>query len=108
MLRQIKGWLREQLALEPWMVLMTAGLLTHVALNLLLRKSPFSAWGLLAPLVLGVALEGYEIWDHYRGALLAPGSDPLLQILLRHLLDVARMLAAPLLLVLAGLVLTRS
>lgn len=79
------------------------GLSAHLALNGLMRKSPTSPWGLLAPLMFGVALEGYEIWIHYRAVgLLAPGNDPLSIILMRHGLDIAKMLAGPLLLVLAG------
>jgi hypothetical protein len=102
-LQQIKFFIRDQLGLPPVAVLVVVGCVTHLALNALLRKSPTSAWGLLAPLVLGVTLESYEIWLQYRQAgLLAPGNDPLLAILMRHGLDVVKMLVVPLLLVALG------
>ncbi len=104
MLEQLKSLLREQLGLPAWLVLVTGGLAAHLALTVVLRKAPASAWGLLAPLALGLAVEGYEIWVHYRHVgLLAPGNDPLWQILARHALDVARVLCLPLLLVAIGL-----
>ena len=108
MLQQIKSLIRDQLGLPPLAVLVVAGGLSHLVLNAILRKSPTSAWGLLAPLVLAIALESYEIWIHYRNVgLLAPGNDPLLAILLRHGLDVLKVLAAPLLFVALGLITTR-
>ncbi len=62
-----------------------------------------SAWGLLAPLVLGVAIESFEIWRSYGDiGLLAPGNDPLLSIAGRHGMDVLSMLALPLILVGVG------
>jgi hypothetical protein len=100
MLQQLKTFLRDQLGLPPFAVLLVAGFAAHIALNALLRKSPASPWGLLAPLLLGVALEAYEVWHAYRGVgLFAPGNDPLRTILARHTLDVGKMLAGPLLLV---------
>ena len=108
MLQQIKFFIRDHLRLPPVAVLVVTGCVTHLALNALLRKSPTSAWGLLAPFLLGVALESYEIWLQYRHVgLLAPSNDPLLAILLRHGLDVVTILAAPLLLVALGTLSTR-
>jgi hypothetical protein len=102
-LEQIKFCIRDQLALPQSAALVLVGCIAHLALNALLRKSPTSAWGLLAPLVLTVALESYEIWIHYRNVgLFAPGNDPLVTILARHGLDVVKTLAAPLLLVVIG------
>jgi len=104
MLDHIKFILRDQLGLPAWGVLIAVGLASHLALSALLRKPVTSSWGLLAPLALGVAVESYEIWVQYRDAgLFAEGNDPVWQIIARHGLDVATMLALPLLLVLAGL-----
>lgn len=100
MLQQIKHLIRDQLGLPPSVALIIAGCIAHLALNALLRKPLTSAWGLLAPLALGCALESYEIWVQYRNTgWSAPGNDPVIFILARHGLDIATMLAAPLLLV---------
>ena len=108
MFQQIKSFIRDQLGLPPTAMLVAAGLVAHFALNALLRKSPTSAWGLLAPLVLGSALESYEIWIQYKDfGLLAPGNDPFISILARHALDVLKMLAVPLLMVAIGAWTTR-
>ena len=108
MLNEAKSFLREQLGLPPSAVLMVAGLVAHLALTALLRKSPTSPWGLLAPLTLGLALEAYEIWMHYRTVgLLAPGNDPLWLILARHGLDVMKVLAAPILITIIGRMISR-
>lgn len=108
MLQQIKGLIRDQLGLPPTLMLIIAGCVSHLALNLVLRKPLTSAWGLLAPLALGLALETYEIWIHYRHVgMFAPGNDPLLAILWRHGIDIVKILAAPLLLVTAGTLYTR-
>ena len=105
LLRELKYFLRDQLGVPPWLVLATAGLLAHVALNAALRRPIASGWGMLGPLVAGIALESFEIWIQYRNVgLFAPGNDPLFAILGRHSLDVMLMLAGPLLLVLAGAV----
>ncbi|MBU2676971.1 MAG: hypothetical protein KJP16_07785 [Gammaproteobacteria bacterium] len=105
MLAQIKTILRDQLGLPPWTVLVAVGCLAHVILITLLRKPIYSAWGLLAPLCLGVLLEGYEIYVQYRQVgLFAPGNDALITILGRHGLDVVYMLAGPVLVVIIGLI----
>jgi len=102
-LDRIKTLLRDQLGLPSWVFLAVAGLASHVAMDLVLKKPVTSALGLLAPLTLGIAIEAYEIWVHYRGVgLFAEGNDPGWQILGRHGLDVLTMLALPLGLVLAG------
>jgi len=102
MLAHLKSLVNE-LGIPPWVVLLAAGALSYLALNLLLRKPWTSPWGLLAPLLLGVLIEGYEIWAHYRHVgLLAVGNDPLWMIVARHSLDVLKMLALPLLLTLVG------
>ncbi len=103
MLQQIKFLMRDQLGLPPVAVLVVAGCVAHLLLNVLLRKPLSSAWGLLAPLILGLALESYEIWVQYRNVgLLASGNDPLLAIFIRHGLDILKMLAAPSFLVVLG------
>ena len=103
MLQQIKYFLRDQIGLPPFAALVAAGCIAHLAMNTMLRKSPTSAWGLLAPLALGMTLETYEIWVQYKNTgLLAPGNDPLLTIHWRHGLDVIKMLILPLLLVAIG------
>lgn len=108
MLEEAKSFLRDQLGLPPSAVLVLAGLAAHLAFTALLRKSPTSPWGLLAPLTLGLALETYEIWIQYRTiGLFAPGNDPLWAILARHALDVVKLLAAPILLTIAGSMLSR-
>lgn len=104
MLDHIKFVLRDQLGLPAWAVLIAVGLASHLALNALLRRPVTSAWGLLAPLALGVSVESCEIWAQYRQVgLFAAGNDPVWQIIARHGGDVAKMLALPFLLVLAGL-----
>ena len=108
MLDQLKHLLRDRLGLPPWAVLAALGCIAHLALNAALRKPWWSPWGLLAPLLLGIALEAFEIWVQYRQVgVLAPGNDPLARILLRHAADVGRMLAAPVVLVAAGLLVAR-
>ena len=108
MLQKIKFLIRDQLGLPSTAVLMAVGCGAHLALNALLRKSPTSAWGLLAPLGLGVAIESYEIWLQYKNiGLFAAGNDPVLIILLRHARDIAYMLAGPLILVAFGTVSAR-
>jgi hypothetical protein len=103
-LQQIKSLIRDQLGLPPVVVLVVTGCVSHLLLNVLLRKPPSSAWGLLAPGVLGLALESYEIWVQYKSVgLFAPGNDPLLVILWRHGLDILKMLVGPALLVVAGI-----
>jgi hypothetical protein len=102
MLARLKS-LIHQSGIPPWAVLLVVGGLSHLALNALLKKPWTSPWGLLAPLLLGVLIEAYEIWAHYRHiGLFAAGNDPLWMILGRHSLDVLIMLALPLLLVFAG------
>lgn len=109
MLGQLKTVIRDQLGVPPWLALVVVGCLAHVAATALLRKPLTSPWGLIAPLAVGVALESYEIWRHYRGVgLLAPGNDPLLTILGRHALDVVLVLAGPLLVVALGVMIERS
>ncbi len=91
--------------MPPWTVQVAIGCLAHIALNAVLRRPITSAWGLLGPLGLGVALESYEIWTQYRHVgLFASGNDALLSILGRHSLDVSLMLAGPLLIVLVGVI----
>jgi len=58
---------------------------------------------LLAPVIVGILIEGYEIWVQYRDlGLFASGNDTLAVILLRHGLDILKMLALPVLLVATG------
>ena len=99
-LQQVKSFLIDQLGIPPSVVLALVGTATHLLLNAILGRSATSPWGLLGPLLLGMALESYEIWIQYRGiGLFSPGNDPLLAILGRHGLDVLLMLAGPLLVV---------
>lgn len=108
MLQQIKSLIRDQLGLPADAVLVVTGCAAHLLLNVLLRKPSTSAWGLLGPCVLGIAIESYEIWVQYRDiGLYAPGNDPLIEIISRHALDVLKMLAAPLVLVVFGWVTSR-
>jgi len=108
MLDRIKSALRDQLGLPAWAALLVGGLVSHIVLNVLLRKPLTSAWGMLAPLTLGLVLEACEIVVQYRDVgLLAPGNDPVWIIIARHLLDVLKMLALPVLLVLSGFVSSR-
>ena len=103
MIRESKRFLREQLGLPPWFILVVAGCIAHVAVNAVLRKPVTSALGLIGPIGAGVALEAYEIWVQYgRIGLFAPGNDPLTTILARHALDVLLMVAGPMLIVLSG------
>lgn len=108
MFEQLKSLLRDRVGLPPWLVLALAGLVAHLALNFVLRKAPASPWGLCAPLLLGIAIESWEIWVHYQAiGFDAPGVDPLAAILLRHALDVTIMLLGPLALVLSGFLASR-
>ena len=96
MLGNVKSILRDQLGVPTWLVLVVVGCLAHALLNAALRRPLSSPWGLFGPLALGIAIEAYEIWAHYRHAgLFAPGSDPLPMILGRHSLDVLVMIALP-------------
>ena len=100
--------LRDALGLPPAVVLAVVGGAAHMRLNWLLKNPLMSPWGVLGPLALGVALETWEIWVRYRDiGLFAPGNDPLLEILARHAIDIAVMLAVPVLLVSAGVITSR-
>jgi len=106
-LEQIKSFIRDTLGMPPSVTLLAIGSAAHLALNALLRKPPGSPWGLWAPLILGLAIESWEIRATYHAiGLTAPGNDPLVIILMRHGFDVGLMLAGPLLLV--GIVWLRS
>ena len=108
MMQQLKSLIRDQLGLPPDLILVVTGCAAFLLLNLVLRKPLNSAWGLLAPLLLGFVIESYEIWVQYRDVgLLAPGNDPLVAILARHGLDVLKMLVLPGLLVAFGLLTNR-
>lgn len=108
MVNRLKTLLRDELGLPPWIVLATIGLFAFLALNALLRKPVTSAWGLLGPLVIGIALESYEIWAQYRDiGLFGPGNDPLIVILGRHGLDIVSMLGIPVLVVVTGLLVAK-
>ena len=103
MLEQLKALLRDQFGLHPWAVLAAGGCIAHIVLNAVLRKPITSSWGLLGPLGLGVVLESYEIWLHYKDiGLFAPDNDTLPSILGRHGVDIVLMLAGPLVIVLVG------
>ena len=103
MFAQLKSFLRDTLTLPPDLVLVIVGLISHLLLCLLLRKPLNSAWGLLAPIIVGILIEGYEIWVQYRDVgLFAPINDPLAVILLRHGLDILKILVLPILLVVTG------
>lgn len=104
MLQQIKSFLRDQIGLPPIVVLVAVGCAAHLLLNALLRKPATSAWGLLAPLVLGVTLESVEIWVHYREMdFWAQGGAQILAILARHGLDLLKIMLIPLSLVAIGM-----
>jgi hypothetical protein len=92
----IKSLIRDQLGIPAWAALPVVGLIAFFAFNVLLRRPWTSALGLLAPLILGIVLEAYEIRVQYRGTGLgAAGNDPLWIILGRHGLDVALMASLP-------------
>ena len=100
----IKRFITDTLGLSPAFVLFAAGLATHLLLNRLLGKPLTAPHGLLLPLAVGISVEGYEIWQAYRNVgLFAPGNDPLLAILARHMRDVAILLAGPLVLSAIGI-----
>ena len=100
MLDALKSLLRDTLGLPAPLILLLVGLCVHLVANALLRRTPTGTAGLLAVALLAVLIESVEIWQHYRvGGLFAAGNDPLWQILARHSLDVATMLALPVLLV---------
>jgi len=106
---QLKSFLRDTLILPPDLVLVIVGLISHLLLCLLLRKPLNSAWGLFAPITVGILIEGYEIWVQYRDVgLFAPSNDPLAIILLRHGFDILKMLVLPVLLVATGKIGTHS
>lgn len=108
MLDRIKHLLRDQLGLPVWAIFLFVGIASHLLLNAFLRKPLTSPCGLLAPLVLGLLIESYEVWLQYRDVgLLAEGHDPLWMIVARHGQDVATLLAIPLLLVVAGMLSSR-
>lgn len=102
MFEALKSLLRDQLGVPPWLVMMVVGLTVHLAANALSRRPVTSPFGLLAPLLLGLAIEAVEVWRHYgQIGLFAPGNDPPWRIAVRHGRDVAAMLALPVALVLA-------
>ena len=102
-LEQIKVFLRDQLNLPPYLILIFIGLILHTVFCAMLRKPMTSPWGLIAPLIFGIGLESYEIWMHYKDVgLTAPQNDPVLLILIRHSLDVMKIIAVPLLLIVYG------
>ena len=106
MLERLKVLLRDELGIPPLMILIVAGLLSYFLLNALLRKPLTSAWGLLAPVCCGIALESYEIWVHYKDldrVTESPGS-----IAIRHLGDVLAVCAVPALITLTGAMKSRT
>ena len=108
MLSDLKAVFRDYVGMPPWLVLIIVGSVAHVVSNVVLRKPITSAWGLIAPLSLGLVIESYEIWELYRHVgFFAPTNDPLLFILARHALDIALMLIGPIVIVVGGAVLDR-
>ena len=96
------------MGLPPAAVLVVSGLLAHIILSGLLRKPMTSAWGLAAPLGLGIALEAYELSVQYRrSGLLAEENDPVWMILARHGFDVFLVALVPIILVSIGIIVRR-
>ena len=70
-------------------IIVLVGLGVYLATCLVTRHALTWAWALLPGLVFAVALEAWEIWDHYRLAGLAKhGTSSLLAVSLRHAKDV--------------------
>lgn len=108
MLDAIKSLLRDQLGIDPKLILVVVGAVSFLALNVALNKRVFSPWGLLAPLILGIALEAVEIYVTYRSVgLFAPQNDPVGQIVLRHSVDIAILAVIPVLLCVVGAISSR-
>lgn len=109
MVGNLKRFITDTLGLSPALALIAIGLASHLLLNVLLRKPLTAPHGLLLALVIGMSIEGYEIWQAYRNAgLFPPGNDPLLTILGRHLRDVLILLSGPLALSAIGIASTRT
>jgi hypothetical protein len=96
MLDQLTYFLHDQVNLPPYAALLIVGLVAHLALNAVLGKSPFSPWGLLGPLLLGVATHGSD--------LLATGlfATGFLALSLAYSLAILKLLLLPALLVVIG------
>ncbi len=108
MLQRLKALLRDQLGLPPTAVLVFVGCLAYLALNFVLRRPLTSGWGLLGPLVLGIALESFEMCIQYKDiGLFAPDNDHVIAIIGRHGLDFLAMLAGPLMIVALGAISAR-
>lgn len=89
-------------------LLVFIGLGLYLATCLIARQPLSWAWALLPGVLIAVALEAWEIWDHYgtRDLLRTEPTD-ILAILLRHSKDVLVTNLAPGLVVLVALALER-
>ena len=96
MLNQLTYFLRDQVNLPAHAALLIVGLGAHLVLNAVLRKSPFSAWGLLGPLLVGIASHGPELWAT---GLFASGS---LALALTYGIAILKLLSLPAFLVAIG------
>jgi hypothetical protein len=93
-LDRIKETLLALVPLQAETLLVLLGLVCHLATCLILRRPLSWLWALVPGLVLAVALEAFEIWQHW----LAPGLSlrgQVLGILGRHLRDVALVTVPP-------------
>ena len=95
-LDRLKTLVHALVPLSGDVILVVLGLFCFAATLLIARQPPTWAWALLPGLGLALAIEGWEIWDHYGAAGLARASArDLIAILWRHSRDVAVFNLAP-------------
>lgn len=96
MLPQLKDFLRAQLGVYPDVIIVVAGLACFLITCLVARRPLAWAWALVPGICLALAVEAWEIWQHYgaRG-LTAASVRELAGIIWRHARDVLVMNLAP-------------
>jgi len=88
-LRRLKEWVESAVPLPQPAVLGVIGLACFLGTCLVLRKPLSWGWALAPGIVLAVAIEAWEVWDHYGES--GFGRTSVAGVVARHLLDVAVM-----------------
>ena len=108
MLQKLKTFLLTSVGVPPQTLLVLFGLGCYLATCLVLRRPLTWPWALVPGLVLSVALECSEIWNYYGAeGLLKASSHDIGAILLRHSKDILLMNAAPVLVFVTALALSK-
>ena len=103
LIQGLKSLLRDHAGIPAPVLFVSTGTGAFLVTNWLLGNRWFSPWGLCGAAMLGIAIESYEIWDHYKNQdLFSSDARVLATILGRHATDILWMLAVPAALVFLG------